>query len=116
MQHRAYLMRLKKEKTGAYADVHAAEKIWPSVVEGLKKAGVTKMIIIQQGQDVILFEEAEDLDSAYRYLAQDAESVEWEKMIESWMELHPQARQEAGQPAFHTLPVVFYLEDGRLRH
>ena len=116
MQHRAYLMRLKEQKIEAYADAHAKEKIWPSVGEGLKAAGVTKMIIIQLGQDVILFEEAEDLDNAYRYLAQDAPSVEWDKMIGSWMELYPQTRPDTGQSAFVALPVVFYLESGQLRH
>jgi L-rhamnose mutarotase len=116
MQHRSYLMRLKEEKMQAYADAHAAGKIWPSVVDGLKEAGITRMVIIQAGQDVILFEEAEDLDESYRYLASHGASVEWEKMIGSWMEEDPRAGPEAGQPVLHTLPVVFYLEDGRMRH
>ena len=62
MQHRAYVMRLKKKKVQSYADAHAAGRIWPSVVDGLKEAGVTRMIIVQMGQDVILFEEADDLE------------------------------------------------------
>ncbi len=81
MEYRAYLMRLKKENVEDYAEVHRKEKIWQSVVKGLIKAGYRKMIIIQLDQDIILFEEAENLQKVYQYLAKDEESVKWDKMI-----------------------------------
>ncbi|HEC62313.1 MAG TPA: L-rhamnose mutarotase [bacterium] len=116
MQHRAYLMRLKKGRIGDYVDVHGKEKIWKSVVEGLIRAGYRKMIIFQLGQDIILFEEAESFPEAYRYLARDEASVKWDEMIVEWMERYPQFDEIKGDIVFEEVPVVFYFENGELRH
>ena len=63
MEHRAYLMKLKKDKIWDYVEIHKKEKIWKSVVDDLIKSG-KKMIIFQLGQELILFEEAEDFKKA----------------------------------------------------
>ena len=96
MQHPGLSDEIEEGKNRSVRRCARAGEDPASVVEGLKEAGVTKIIIIQLGQDVILFEEAENLDGAYRYLAQDAASVEWEKLIGSWMELHPQTSKGTG--------------------
>ena len=57
MEHRAYLMRLKKDKIHNYIEVHKKENIWKSIIDGMIEAGYSKMIIFQNGQDLILFEE-----------------------------------------------------------
>jgi L-rhamnose mutarotase len=116
MEHRAYLMRLKPGKIEDYVDIHRREKIWQSVVVGLKAAGYRKMIIFQHGRDIILFEEAESLQAAYRYLDQDEASVEWDKMVMEWMEIYPQFDEIKGDIEFEEVPVVFYYENGDLRH
>ena len=114
MEHRAYLMRLKKERIDDYVDIHRKEKIWKSVVDGLIDAGYQKMIIFRLGNDIILFEEAESLKKAYEFLATDEESVTWENMISEWMEEYPQLNEISGDLEFVDVPVVFYFEKGRL--
>jgi len=109
-------MRLKKERTGDYLDIHRKDKIWRSVVEGLIQAGYRKMIIFQIGQDIILFEEAESLQKAYQFLAKDEASIKWDSMIGEWMERYPQFDEIKGDIEFEEVPVVFYFENGELRH
>jgi L-rhamnose mutarotase len=109
-------MRLKKESIGDYIDIHRKEKIWSSIVEGLSRAGYRKMIIFQLGQDLILFEEAESLQKAYQFLAKDEASNKWDCMIGEWMERYPQFDEIKGDIEFEEIPVVFYFNNGELRH
>ena len=109
-------MRLKEGRINDYVNVHKKEKIWQSVVDGLKNSGLRKMIIFQHGRDIILFEEAQDLNKAYTYLGNDPDSVKWDSMIEAWMEEFPQFDQIRGDIEFHAIPVVFYFEQGNLLH
>lgn len=116
MQFRAYRMRLKKEHLKDYIKVHKKEKIWKSVVEDMVKAGFKKMIILQSGQDLILFEEAEDLKTAYSYYGKAPESQRWDDMISEWMEIYPEFNGISGEIVFDEIPVIFYYQDGRLLH
>lgn len=116
MEHRAYLMRLKKDRIEDYVKSHKKHKIWDSVIEGLQNAGFSKMIIFRNGQDIILFETAQNLEKAYNYLSNDAESVRWDKMISSWMEDYPQFNPVKGSVEFKEIPVVFYYDNGMLLH
>ena len=116
MEYRAYLMRLKKDKVKNYIKVHRKEKIWQSVVNGLIKAGYRKMIIFQLDQDIVLFEEADNLGKAYKYLASDKESVKWDRMISGWMEEYPKFNEIKGDIELKEVPIIFYFEDGKLLH
>jgi L-rhamnose mutarotase len=111
-----YRMRLKKERVNRYAEVHRKEKIWQSVINGLKKAGFKRMIIYQLGQEIIIFEEAPDLKEAYEFLNDDEESAKWDRMISEWMEEYPQFNRIKGDIEFKEVPVIFYFEDGKLLH
>jgi len=116
VEYRAYLMRLKKEKINDYTQIHKKDKIWKSVVESLIKSGIDKMIIFQQGRDIILFEQAQDLNKSYQYLNNDPESVRWDKMISQWMDQYPQFNEIKKDIEFKEVPVVFYFDNGRLLH
>ena len=116
MEYRAYSMRLKKEHIEDYKEVHTKEKIWQSVLDGLIKAGFEKMIIFQTGQEVILFEEAEDLNSTYSFLGSHKESIDWDKMIFKWMEQYPEWDEIKLHLDCREVPVVFYFENGILKH
>jgi len=116
MEYRAYLMRIKKERLNDYIEVHKKEKIWKSVLEGLIKAGYKKMIIYQINNELILFEEAEDLGDSYKYLEGNKESIKWEKMISEWMEEYPIFNEIKGDIEFKEIPVIFYFENGKLLH
>ncbi len=116
MEYRAYLMRLKNEKINDYIEIHKKEKIWKSVVDGLKRAGFLKMVIFQMGQDLILFEEADNLKKAYNFLNADEESIRWEKKIMEWMEHNPSWNDMEGNIEFTEVPIVYYFENGIMKH
>ena len=116
MQRRAYLMRLKIERIRDYVDIHGKEAIWKSVVDGLVRSGISRMIIFRHGQDIILFEEAPDLKAAYDYLGKDEESARWDAMICEWMEEYPRFNEIRGDLEFTEIPIVFHFEEGELLH
>lgn len=116
MQHRAYVMRLKREHVADYVEVHRKAKLWQSILEALKTAKVEKLIILLHGQDVILFEEAEDLKATYRFYDSDPAAIKWDQMMTKWMEVYPHFNELKGDVEFAELPVVFYYENGTLRH
>lgn len=116
MEYRAYLMRLKKDRIKDYVEIHKKEKIWKSVIEGLAAAGYKKMIIFQLDNDIILFEEADSLKNAYKYLNTDDASNKWDKMISEWMEIYPEFNEVKQDIEFAEVPVVFYYENGKLLH
>ena len=117
MEHRAYLMRLKRDKIQDYVEIHKKEKIWESIVQGLKRAGFNKMIIFHYGQDIILFEEAENLKKSYAVLDKDKDSAAWDTMVAEWMEeYYPTWNEIKKEIEFKEIPVVFYLEGGVMKH
>ena len=79
-------MRLKKERVADYVEVHRKENVWRSVVDCLVRSGTTRMIILLHGQDVILYEEAHDLQQAYQVQSADRPTQRWEAMIAELME------------------------------
>ena len=116
MEYRAYLMRLKKNRIKDYVEIHKKKNIWSSVVAGLVKAGYKKMIIFQLDNNIILFEEADNLKMAYKYLETDEASIKWDKMISEWMEIYPTFNEIKQDIEFIEIPVVFYYENGKLLH
>jgi len=116
MEYRAYLMRLKKDWIKDYVEIHKKEKIWKSVVDGLINAGYKKMIIFQLDNNIILFEEADSLENAYKYLNTDDESKKWDQMVSEWMEIYPEFNEVKQDIEFEEVPVVFYYENGKLLH
>jgi L-rhamnose mutarotase len=116
MQYRAYLMRVKKEKLQDYIDVHKKENFWEDLLEDMKMAGFSKMIIFQLGQDIILFEEADSLQKAYEYSDHSPVSKKWENIVSDWMEKYPEYNLDKKDIEFSEVPVVFYYKDGKLFH
>ena len=116
MQHRAYLMRLKQEHKQDYLEIHRKEKIWASILDGLKHAKITKQIIVLHGLDLILFEEAEDLKAAYGSHNTSPETSRWDAMMDRWISNYPKFNAVKGDVDITELPVVFYYENGKLLH
>lgn len=116
MDRRAYLMRLKREHIGDYVLAHKKENIWKGVVDCLVKSGTTRMVIFQHGQDIILFEEAQDLENSYKEQSKDAETARWDAMISQWMEEYPHFDEIKGDLEYEEIPIVFYLDHGALLH
>ena len=91
-------MRLKKERIADYVEVHRKENVWRSVVDCLVRSGTTRMIILLHGQDVILYEEAHDLQHAYQVQNADPPTQRWEAMIAELMEQAPHFDEIKGAP------------------
>ena len=107
-------MRLKRERIADYVEVHRKENVWRSVVDCLVRSGITRMIILLHGQDVILYEEAHDLQQAYQVQSADPPTQRWEAMIAELMEQGPHFDEIKGDLEFREVPIVFHLEDGKL--
>ncbi len=108
-------MRLREDRVEDYARAHAKGQVWQSVLDGLSKCGIERMIIFQDGREVILFEAAEDLEASYRNLAQDGASMEWDRMVAQWMEKYPSLDGiGAGDVSFEQVSIVFNFERGAL--
>ena len=116
MERRAYVMRLQKEHISDYVEAHRKEKIWKSVVDCLVNSGTTRMIIFRLGQDIILFEEAQDLRKSYEIQNADEETGKWDAMISQWMEEYPHFDEIKGDLEYKEVPIVFYLDNGKLLH
>lgn len=116
MEYRAYLMRVKKEKLEDYIDIHKKENFWKELLEEMKRAGFLKMIILRQGEDIIIFEEAVNLQEAYKYSYNNPVSKKWEDMISGWMDKYPAYIKDKEDIEFKEIPIVFYYEDGKLLH
>ena len=74
------------------------------------------MIILQFGQDIIIFEEAGDLKKAYRVLSKDEANKKWDKLIGGWMESYPEFSEARGDVEIEEIPIAFYFENGKLLH
>ena len=74
-------MRVKKEKLQDYIDVHKKENFWEDLLQDMKTAGFSEMIIFQLGQDIILFEEADSLQKTYKYSNNSPVSKKWDEKI-----------------------------------
>jgi len=117
MNYRAYKMRLKKEYVSDYRQIHRKEKIWPEITQCLLKSGMERMIIFQDDQNLILFEEAENLDESYAIQNADEITQKWDVLIGDWMERYPVFNGiEASDIDFEEIDIVFYFEKGKLKH
>jgi len=116
MDFRAYRMRVKKEKIKDYVEIHKKTKIWKEIIEDMVKAGFTKMIILQFGQDIIIFEEAGDLKKAYQLQSKSEANKKWDELIGGWMESYPDFSEDSGDIEFEEVPIAFYFENGKLLH
>ena len=117
MSFRAYKMRLKKDHISDYREIHSKEKIWPEIVQCLLESGIERMIILQDQQDLILFEEAEDLEESYRIQNSDTVTQKWDAIMSDWMENYPTMEGvDVGDIEFEEVDIVYYFENGKLKH
>ena len=77
--------RLQPGAEGRYEEVHRA--VWPEVLEGIRRVGITKYVIYRDGLDLFHHIECEDYDRAVAELARDAVNQRWEAMIAPMMEV-----------------------------
>lgn len=66
-------------KTGAeerYEEYHRA--VWPEVLEGMRRVGITRYVIFRDGLDVFHYVECDDYERAMAELASSPVNQRWE--------------------------------------
>jgi L-rhamnose mutarotase len=68
--------RLKPGAEERYEEYHRA--VWPDVLVGIRKAGISKYVIFRDGLDLFHYIECDDYDRAIAELAQSPLNQRWE--------------------------------------
>jgi L-rhamnose mutarotase len=79
MQRRVSLLRVKEGKEGEYRRVHAA--VWPELVEAARRAGIRNQSCFLSVRDVIVYEEAVDIQSASTHLLTTDVKKRWDEAM-----------------------------------
>jgi L-rhamnose mutarotase len=103
-QRVAALMRLKEGLAGNYKTAH--QQIWPEILAGMARAGISNYSIFRLGRTLFSYFEVNDLDQAMAMLAADPDNRRWQKQMAPMFDIGP------GRPAGSTL----YLEEVFYNH
>jgi L-rhamnose mutarotase len=101
-QRSAFVLRVHPERIEEY--VHAHRHVWPEMLDALRDAGIRNYTIFRHGNQMFGYYEADDLEAAARYLADQGVSARWQ---DAMAELLEQRVPESGPPA---LEEVFRLD------
>jgi L-rhamnose mutarotase len=101
-QRTAFVLRVRPDKIEEYVDAHRA--VWPEMLDALRAAGMRNYTIFRDGTHMFGYFEADDLQAAGEYLAQQEVSTRWQDAMADLLE---QRVPDQGPPA---LEEVFRLE------
>jgi L-rhamnose mutarotase len=101
-QRTAFVLRVRPDKIEEYVDAHRA--VWPEMLDALRAAGIRNYTIFRDGTHMFGYFEADDLQAAGEYLAQQKVSTRWQDAMADLLE---QRVPDQGPPA---LEEVFRLE------
>jgi L-rhamnose mutarotase len=101
-QRSAFVLRVHPERIEEY--VHAHRHVWPEMLDALRDAGIRNYTIFRHGNQMFGYYEADDLEAAARYLADQGVSTRWQ---DAMAELLEERVPESGPPA---LEEVFRLD------
>ena len=96
MQHLAYALDLKDdpEIIAEYEAWHRADRIWPSIVESLRAAGLENLEIFRTGNRLFLLIDAPDNYSPEAKARADASNLDvqqWERLMWTFQKALPWA-------------------------
>ena len=100
-QRTAFVLRVRPEKLDEYVSAH--REVWPEMLDALRDAGIRNYTIFRDDNRMFGYFEADDLDAAGRYLAQQEVCTRWQDAMADLLE---ERVPEAGPPA---LEEVFRL-------
>ena len=101
-QRTAFVLRVRPDKIEEYVDAHRA--VWPEMLDALRGARIRNYTIFRDGTQMFGYFEADDLQAAAQYLAQQEVSTRWQDAMADLLE---QRVPDQGPPA---LEEVFRLE------
>jgi L-rhamnose mutarotase len=80
MAWRAYFAKLRPGKRRDYVEAHKA--VWPELLDAMRQAGVTRESCFVLEDYVVVYVEADDIESTMRKLASDPVNLRWDAFIE----------------------------------
>ena len=101
-QRNAFVLRVHPDKLDEYVAAH--RDVWPEMLDALRGAGIRNYTIFRHGNEMFGYFEADDLEAAARYLAQQDVSTRWQ---DAMAELLEQRVPDEGPPP---LEEVFRLD------
>jgi L-rhamnose mutarotase len=101
-QRSAFVLRVRPDRIDEYVSAH--RDVWPEMLDALRAAGIRNYTIFRDGSRVFGYFEADDLEAAGRYLAEQDVSHRWQDAMADLLE---ERVPDAG-PA--PLPEVFRLD------
>ncbi len=101
-QRSAFVLTVRPERIGEYVAAHRA--VWQEMLAALKAAGIRNYSIFRDGNRMFGYFEADDLEAAGRYLAEQEVVARWQ---DAMAELLEQRVPDAGPPQ---LEEIFRLD------
>jgi L-rhamnose mutarotase len=98
----AFVLQVRPDRVDEYVEAHRS--VWPEMLEALEGAGIRNYSIFRAGSQMFGYFEADDLEAAGRYLAQQEVCKRWQ---DAMAELLEERVPEAGPPP---LEEVFRLD------
>ncbi len=98
----AFVLQVRPERIEDYVLAH--REVWPEMLDALRGAGIRNYTIFRHGNQMFGYFEADDLDAAAEYLAEQEVSTRWQ---DAMAELLEQRVPEGGPPQ---LEEVFRLD------
>jgi L-rhamnose mutarotase len=84
MERRAWLLKVREGKEGEYLRSHAA--VWPELIKATCQAGIRSQTCFLSGRDVIVYEEADDLEAAFTNLLKTNVKKRWDEAMSNILE------------------------------
>ena len=101
-QRNAFVLRVRPDKIDKYVAAHRG--VWPELLEALRSAGIRNYTIFRNGNEMFGYFEADDLEAAGAYMAEQEVNARWQ---DAMAELLESRVPESGPPA---LEEVFRLD------
>jgi L-rhamnose mutarotase len=98
----AFVLRVRPDRIDEYVEAH--RDVWPEMLDALRGAGIRNYTIFRAGNEVFGYFEADDLDAAGAYLAEQEVCTRWQ---DAMAELLEERVPEEGPPP---LEEVFRLD------
>ena len=83
-QRSAFVLRVRPDKIDEYVDAH--RNVWPEMLDALRNAGIRNYTIFRAGNEMFGYFEADDLERAAAYLAEQEVSARWQDAMAELLE------------------------------
>ena len=101
-QRSAFVLEVRSERIDEYVEAH--RKVWPEMLDALRRAGIRNYTIFRHGTQMFGYFESDDLEAASRFMAQQDVSARWQDAMAELLEARV---PDGGAPA---LEEIFRLE------